>query len=236
MQVSYNSTIFSSCMKRLKIKKTVRVNVLLITIFISLFSIQAKAQNTSLKTWLGVAYERDVKIKDFKFEVSAEQQFRISNFIYLPSYSLLSELGLSKKLTDFYKIGVSYRASYIGGLEHRASINNSFKVEKDDFTFSFRLKYQAEFEKREAFSQDFRLKTTIEYKANKDFRPYVFGEILYNDTYNFSNFNEYRVGLGLDADYKKDHRFDVGLFYARDINIDRPEQSIVLSLAYKFSK
>lgn len=222
-------------MKNEKFISQTQIKVL-IFILCFMISVAAKAQNTNFKTWIGVNYEQELKIKKFKFEVSAEQQFRISNVLYTPSFSTLTELGLSKKITDFYKIGISYRATYIDGFKNRLSINNGFKVTKDDFTFSFRLKYQAEFEKREAFSQDFRLKTTIEYKANKDFRPYVFGEILYNNTYNFSNFNEYRAGVGLDADYKKDHRFDIGLFYTRDLNSERPEQSIVLSLAYKFSK
>lgn len=200
------------------------------------FVTEAKTQNLNFKSWFGVAYAQDVRIKKFKFKVSAEQQFRISNIVYRPSYSANTELGMSKKITDYYKMGLSYRLSYIGALKHRLALNNGFKIKKDDFTFSFRLKYQAEFEKREAFSQDFRLKTTIKYKANKDFRPYVFGEILYNNTYNYSNFNEYRVGIGLDTDYKKDHQFDMLLMYTRDLNLERPEQSIVLSLAYKFSK
>ena len=93
-----------------------------------------------------------------------------------------------------------------------------------------------EFENNNPFSQDFREQTTIKYAANKDFRPYAFGEILFNNTYNYSNFNEFRLGLGLDADYKKDHQFDIGIMYVQDINQENPGRSIVLSLAYGLSK
>lgn len=209
--------------------------VIILCILFGIFK-QTSAQNTNLKTWFGVSYDQKVKIKKFKFKIGAQQQFRISNLAYNPRYSTFTEVGVSKKITKFYKLGLAYRLNYIGGLRHRASLSNSFKVDLKPVTITFRIKYQAEFENNNPFSQDFRGKTTIKYAANKDFRPYVFSEILFNNTYNYSNFNEFRVGLGLDADYKKDHQFDVGIMYVQDINQENPGRSIVLSLAYGFSR
>ena len=210
----------------------------IIFILIALVGFQTKmtAQNLSFKTWMGASYEQKVKIKKFKFDVSVAQQLRISDLGYVPKYSTFTELGVSKGITDFYKIGIDYRATYIGGFKNRLSLSNSFKVNLDPITLDFRLKYQANFEARKPFSQDLRLKTTVSYKANKDFSPYVFGEILFHNTYNFSNFDEYRVGFGLEADYKKEHRFDVMLMMAQDLNLENPGRSIVLALEYKFSK
>lgn len=210
---------------------------LLVILFI-LFGLlnQTTAQNTSLKTWVGVSYQQKVKIKKFKFKIGASQEFRISNIAYIPKYSTFTEVGASTKITKFYKLGLAYRLNYIGGLRHRASLSNSFKIDLKPVTITFRIKYQAEFENDNPFSQDFREKTTIKYAANKDFRPYAFGEILFNNTYNYSNFNEFRLGLGLDADYKKDHQFDIGIMYVQDINQENPGRRIVLSLAYGLSR
>lgn len=209
--------------------------IIFILIALAGFQNQMLAQNLSFKTWIGASYEQKVKIKKFKFDVSLAQQLRISDINYVPKYSTFTELGVSKGITDFYKIGIDYRASYIGGFENRLSLSNSFKANLDPVTLSFRLKYQANFEINKPFSQDLRLKTSVSYKANKDFNPYAFGEILYHNTYNFSNLNEYRVGFGVDADYKKIHQFDVMLMYAQDLNKENPERSIVLALEYKFS-
>lgn len=202
-----------------------------------LVTVQAKAQAPSYKSWLEVGFEQKIKIKKFKFKVGVSQGFRISDVVYTPKYNALTEVGASTKITDFYKIGIAYRASYIGGFENRLSMSNTFKFGiVKDLDVSFRLKYQAEFEENNPFSQDFRLKTSFKWDAHKDYKPYLFGEILYNDTYNYSNFNEYRVGFGVDADYKKKHQFDVSLMYSQDLNVERPGRAIVLGLGYKFAK
>lgn len=206
------------------------------SLFFIIFASATKAQNINLGTWIGLGYEQKLKIKDFKFNAEIEQQLRVSNILYNTEARANTEVGVSKKLTDFYKLGVSYRISYIGDLKHRASISNTFKYEKDKIELSARLKYQAEFQKNTPFSQDFRLKANLLYQANKDYRPYVFGEILYNNTYNFSNFNEYRVGLGLDTDYKKEHQFDINIFYIGMLNQENPTSKLVLALSYKLSR
>lgn len=209
---------------------------LFMLIAFTLFTFKINAQNVNFKTWIGVAYEQKIKIKKFKFDVSAAQQFRFSNLATVPKYSALTEVGVSKGFKGFYKIGIDYRASYLDGFTSRISLSNNFKVKIKDATLSFRLKYQAEFEMNKPFSQDIRLRTKLSYKANKDFRPYAFGEILYNKNYKFSNFNEFRVGLGLDADYKKKNIFDVMLMYVQDLNRDRCKRNMVLALEYKFSR
>lgn len=194
------------------------------------------SQNVGFKTWIGAGYEQKVKIKKFKFNVGISQQFRVSNIGYTPKVNALTEVGVSKSFNKFYKIGIDYRATYISKFESRVSLSNTFKARLDPVTLSFRFKYQVNIEKDKPFSQDFRLKTKVEYKANKDFRPYVFGEILYNKNYKFSNFNEYRVGLGLDADYKKNHIFDASLMFVQTFNEKNPSRNLVLCLEYQFNR
>lgn len=221
-------------MKKNTVQKTIYT-----ALFITIMSItlQIKAQVPIYKTWFEVGYEQKIKIKKFKFEASISQGFRINDLVYNTGYNALTELGVSKKITDFYKIGISYRASYIGDFENRVALSNAFKFEIiKDLDVSFRLKYQAEFEENSPFSQDFRLKTSFKWDAHKDAKPYLFGEILYNDTYDFSNFNEYRVGIGVDADYKKKHQFDVMIMYSQEFNKESPGSGLVLGLGYTFAK
>ena len=90
--------------------------------------------------------------------------------------------------------------------------------------------------KIQLFSQDIRLKTKFTYKANKDYVPYAFGEILYNNTYDYSNFNEFRLGLGLNIDYKKKHLFDIMVMYVQELNIEKASKSLVLGLEYEFGR
>ena len=196
-----------------------------------------KAQMPTYKTWLELSFEQKIKIKKFKFKVSISQGLRINDLIYNTECSALTEVGVSKKVAGFYKLGLSYRASYIGRFKNRLALSNTFKLKVvKDLNLSFRLKYQAEFEENNPFSQDFRLKSSFKWGAHKDVRPYLFGEILYNDTYNYSNFNEYRVGLGIDADFKKKHQFNVMLMYSQEFNKEAPGSGLVLSLAYTFAR
>lgn len=202
-----------------------------------IISIQAYSQAPKYKTWLGISYEQKLKIKKFKFKLGLSQGLRINDLQYNTRLSALSEIGVSKKITKFYKLGLSYRISYIGGFKNRIALSNSFKLKlAKKLNLSFRIKYQAEFEDNKAFSQDFREKTSLKWDAHKDIRPYLFGEILFNNTYNYSNFNEYRLGIGIDADHKKKHTFDILLMYVQQINIEEPSRNIVIGLSYGFSK
>lgn len=210
-----------------------------ITFFLTImsFSMSAKAQAPTYKTWFELSYEQKIKINKFKFKASVSQGLRINDLAYNTSYSALTEVGLSTKITNFYKLGVSYRASYIGDFKNRVALSNTLKFKiVDDLDLSFRLKYQAEFKENNPFSQDIRLKSTFKWDAHKDIRPYLYGEILYNDTYNFSNFNEYRIGLGVDTDYKKKHQFNVMLMYSQEFNMESPGAGLVLGLAYTFAR
>lgn len=221
-------------MKNNSIHKTLKNSLVLVMMFVF---VQSKAQAPTYRTWLEAGFEQKLKINKFKFKVGITQGFRINDLVYNPSYSALTEIGASTKITDFYKIGIAYRASYIGDFTNRVSLSNTFKFGiVKDLDISFRLKYQAEFEENNPFSQDFRLKTSLKWDAHKDAKPYLFGEILYNDTYNYSNFNEYRVGFGVDADYKKKNQFDISLMYKRDLNTENPQGVIVLGLGYKFAR
>lgn len=193
-------------------------------------------KHLELKSWTGISYETKFKIKKQKFKLGIDQQVRISDLVYNTRVSALTQVEVSKKITDFYKIGLSYRLSYINRLRNRLSLNNSFKVEKDILSVNFRLRYQAEFEKNNPFAQEVRLKTTFKFEANKDYRPYFFGEIFYLNTSGFSNINEYRAGIGLDADYKKKHQFNFMLMYSQELNMERPGKSLVLGLFYTFAK
>jgi len=206
----------------------------LILILFSL-SQMLQAQAPIYKTWFNIGYEQKIKIKKFKFKVGISQGFRISDIVYNQRYSTFTELGISKKITKHYKLGFSYRANYLGSFRNRIALSNSFKIPiHKKVNLSFRLKYQAEFESNKAFSQDFRLKTNLKWNAHKDYRPYLFGEILYNNTYNYSNFNQYRAGIGLSADYKKKHNFDLMLMFIQEINLEAPRRSLVLGLEYLF--
>tara|TARA_B110000908_G_C10074941_1_gene366834 strand:+ start:94 stop:759 length:666 start_codon:yes stop_codon:yes gene_type:complete len=196
-----------------------------------------KAQMPTYKTWLELSFEQKIKIKKFKFKVSISQGLRINDLIYNTKCSALTEVGVSKKVAGFYKLGLSYRAIYIGRFKNRLALSNTFKLKVvKDLNLSFRLKYQAEFEENNPFSQDFRLKSSFKWDAHKDVRPYLFGEILYNDTYNYSNFNEYRVGLGINVDFKKKHQFNVMLMYSQEFNKEAPGSGLFLSLAYAFAR
>jgi len=207
------------------------------TLLFILFFFLVKAQEPVYKSWFSVSYEQKVKLaKKFKIKVNISQGLRISDIFYTQKYSALSEIAASKKITKFYKLGFSYRASYINRFKSRMAILNKFSIKLNPLVLAFRIKYQAEFEKNTAFSQDFRGKTILKWNANKDYRPYLFGEILYNNTYNFSNFNEFRLGIGLSADYKKKHNFDVMLMFVQDLNIEYPRKNVVLALEYLFSK
>lgn len=207
------------------------------TVFFLLVFCTINSQSLISKTWFNVSYEKNIKVtKKFKFKANISQGLRISNIVYTPKNTLLTEIGVSKKITKFYKLGVSYRASYLNGLKNRLALTNKFSIKLKPFVLSFRLKYQAEFKSNSAFSQDFREKTVIKWNAHKDYKPYIFGELLFNNTYNYSNFNEYRMGLGLAADHKKKHNFNLGVMFVQDINVEEPRKSFVLSLEYLFSK
>ena len=195
------------------------------------------AQSPTYKSWTSIGFEQKIKLKNFKFKIGISQGIRISDLVYNPRITALTEVGVSKKITKNYKLGVSYRASYLNGFKNRIALSNTFKIAlHKKLSLSLRFKYQIEIEKNVPFSQDIRGKTSLKWNAHKDYKPYLFIELLYNNTYNYSNFNEYRLGLGLSADHKKKHNFNIILMFVQEINTEAPKRSMVLGLEYMFSR
>ena len=131
----------------------------IIFILILFFFSKGYTQSPVLKTWVNIGYSQKVKVKKFKFKLGISQGIRISDLVYNTRISALTELGVSKKITDNYSLGVSYRISYINKLKHRIALSNSFKFKLvKRLKLGFRLKYQAEFEKNTAFFSRYKTK------------------------------------------------------------------------------
>jgi len=110
-----------------------------------------------------------------------------------------SEASLSYELFDNMKIFIPLRYSiFKDKVKTRASFGSSYKVQLNDLSFRFKIRYQLGFEEQKDTEQILRNKLYAYYRISKRYKPFMSFEIFNSIDSKVEIMNEYRVTSGLD--------------------------------------
>ena len=192
----------------------------------------AYAQETIFQTWTSAGIEKKLS-KKLSLLVSEELRLGYNK----PNeYSFLSEAGmkykLGKKMDASFNFRVTVKANEIA---YRPYIDLSYEIDIQKFTIEPRLRYQYQLQKNEPAENYFRAKTTLKYEINKQWQPYVSGELFYHAFYyKGSLFDEYRLAAGIEHTYKKAHTIKLYYLYDQEFNVNNPTQRHAAGLSYEY--
>ena len=176
-----------------------------------------KKVNKKIDVSTNLAYRRQNNFSDFK---SSFVQFNVK-------YDLLKKLyvGTSYRYTD--RPGADY--------EHIWMFRSRYKYRLKPFDLSARFRYDYRLNESSETRQIFRQKLQVKYRRKKKFyRPYVFYEFFYEKSFNYSDYNRYRLGFGSEFRVTKDFSLNLAYFLQSDQNQARPEDSYVFDVGFSY--
>ncbi len=235
-------------MKLLKTERVLSIKTLLFSVF---FISVANAQTEGDKDWaswntIGIEYKLNKK-----WNFSLEEQLRLKeNISVVDNY--FTQLSAEYKLFKNFKLGGGLRyirendnKGNVQGYENhfRFNLDAIYKHKINDFTLSYRLRYQNKNElgissdEGDYANQNVRFKTAIKYDIkNWSFDPKFSAEIFNKFQEGEENgFNKFRLTLG--TDYKIKNFGKLGIFYRveKELNVDFPDTTNILGLKYTYS-
>jgi len=190
------------------------------------------AQHTDGGAWIsmGVSHE---PVNDFTLEVNEEIRYNIS---VEELYQINTNISVDYKLSKKFKTGVDYRYSVRDGRNtNRFGWGISYKEGMQDFDLSLRSKLQYSPVPDGAEGTSWRNKAALSYQINKDFSPFVSGELFYSMSNEIDQLDNYRVEAGLDYGPNKHHDFTISWLYDVEFNVNNPDKMQVITFGYKHS-
>lgn len=192
------------------------------------------SQQSDFMNWYGVKLESDL----FKeVEVQFESQLRtFENGTSLQR--AYGELGISKTFAKIYSPSVSYRATVNSeGYGNRASLNHKLKFDlSKDIKLKYTLKTQLDWSAYSKTETRLRNKVELGYDLTKKIDVYFMSELFYAHKYDYSNFNQLRLGFGIDYKLKKRRHLELFFFNDREFNEFSPDTQWVLGIQYSWKR
>ncbi len=190
------------------------------------------AQHVDGGTWMsvGVSFE---PINDITVDINEEARYNMSigNL-----YQLNTNFSIDYKLSKKFKSGVEYRYSIRDNRNtNRFGLSVAYKEGMGDFDLSLRSKFQYSPVPDGPEGTAWRNKAGLSYAINKDFSPFVSGEVFYSISNEIDQLDNYRIEGGLDYGPNKHTDFTLSWIYDREFNVNNPDIMHVLTLGYKYS-
>jgi hypothetical protein len=160
-------------------------------------------------------------------------RFNRSLFSFAASQELLKGLRAGGE----YRYYTSYDKDF-----HRfqAYLRYAYKLNKK-ITFNYRLQYQ---QRQDYFDEEYltfyppvriwRNRLQARYGYTKKLELYAYGELFHEMGRGQLSPYRMRYGIGIDYLFRKKHGFTIELFANDEFNMNRPEDVLVLDLAYQF--
>ncbi len=204
---------------------------LLITLIIILLR-PLSAQQVDGGSWVNVGISFEI-INDLSCDISEEIRY---NFTTGDLYQMNSNIGFDYKINKRFKVGTEYRYSIRQSQNtNRIAASFVYKEEMNDLTLSLRSKFQYSFTPNTSEGTAFRNKLGAKYKINKDFSPFITGEIFYSMSNEINQFDNFRTEGGLSYGPNKHNEFNLSYIYDKEFNVNKPETMHIVSLSYKYS-
>ena len=194
--------------------------------------------------WLSGNLEKNIS---GLFTVNFNPQLRLNeNFTELGTYFFDTGLGYELPKINL-KFSANYRFSQKRNLEntynarHRFYCDANYKLRKKKFQFTYRFRYQHQFKdiNKSADWQDpsnyLRNKFAIKFKPEKTVRPFVFMDTWFRISTPIREFDNIRLGFGLDIEIDKYQSLSPSIFMDKEFNVSNPFTNFIIGLDYSFS-
>lgn len=199
----------------------------------SAFSQEYSPRFEDAQLWTSLSLNKSLSKK---LDVSANGAYRLQNN-YADFRSSFFQVNASYNIIKELNIGTAYRYSYRGDseYEHIWMLKSRYKYRLKPLDVSTRFRFDYRVNESSLTRQIFRQKFQIKYRRKKKFyRPFVFYEQFYTTSYNYSNFNRYRLGLGSGFKLSKSLSLEMSYFIQSDQNQARPQDSYVLDFGLSY--
>ena len=148
-----------------------------------------------------------------------------------------SEASLSYELFDNMKIFIPLRyAIFKNKVKTRASFGGSYKVQFNDFSLRYKVRYQFGFEEQKNTEQVLRNKLYAYYKVNKRYKPFMSFEIFNSIDSKVEIMNEYRVTSGLDIGLRGKKAIKIYFQYkVEDLEKKDTDEMNIIGISYSLN-
>ncbi len=189
-------------------------------------------QNTDLGGWANAGFGFDI-IGDLSGEISEEVRY---NFSIAELYQTNTDIALGYKFNKHLKVSADYRYSIRPTKRvNRTGIAVSYKQGVQDFDFTFKTRFLYAFTPDAQEGSAWRNKLTAAYKINKQFSPFVSGELFYSLSNQIDQLDNYRLEAGLNYDLNKHNEFSFGYLYDHEFNVNNPTTMHIFTIGYFYS-
>ena len=161
-----------------------------------------------------------------KIDIEQSLRLRGNEFSFRQTFT---EATISYKVTEGLKILLPVRyAIFEEKIKRRISFGGSYKYKFNDYTISYKSRFQRVYEKNKDPDELIRNKSTLQYKSNKDIDPFFSYEIFNPFNSDIGEMNEYRISFGAEIDLPK--KKSVKIYYQYKVEDLNKKNSEVLNI------
>ena len=160
-----------------------------------------------------------------KIDIEQSLRLRGNEFSFRQTFT---EATISYKVTEGLKILLPVRyAIFEEKIKRRISFGGSYKYKFNDYTISYKSRFQRVYEKKD-LDELIRNKYTLQYKSNKDIDPFCSYEIFNPFNSDIGEMNEYRISFGAEIDLLK--KKSIKIYYQYKVEDLNKKNSEVLNI------
>ena len=161
-----------------------------------------------------------------KIDIEQSLRLRGNEFSFRQTFT---EATISYKVTEGLKILLPVRyAIFEEKIKRRISFGGSYKYKFNDYTISYKSRFQRVYEKNKDPDELIRNKSTLQYKSNKDIDPFFSYEIFNPFNSDIGEMNEYRISFGAEIDLPK--KKSIKIYYQYKVEDLNKKNSEVLNI------
>lgn len=204
-------------------------------------SLSTYAQYNDACLWAGLTIEKKLAHKAY---LLFSPQIRFDNN-YTDTDKLFADIGFGVKPIKNLEFELMYRCINSRSryrtyeLQHRLFADLSYKVKKEKWMVTNRVRYQNQYEdfnRSENWNipvSYLRNRLTVKLLPENKLQPFLFGDIWFAFN-NINNVTNIRYGLGVDYEINKYQGISVAYFIDEDVQVNNPATRFVLSLNYQY--
>ena len=161
-----------------------------------------------------------------KIDIEQSLRLRGNEFSFRQTFT---EATISYKVTESLKILLPVRYAILEEkIKRRISFGGSYKYKFNDYTISYKSRFQRVYEKNKDLDELIRNKYMLQYKSNKDVDPFCSYEIFNPFNSDIGEMNEYRISFGAEIDLPK--KKSVKIYYQYKVEDLNKKNSEILNI------
>lgn len=211
------------------------VKTLCFVVVLWVMGLSGVAQINSAAGWVGMEWGYKWN-KKWKSELEFQGRFDLQGRWDAPTYWINNAFvaaKISRKITKWYELSLGYRnTQFLGFGANRIELDQVVDQKFDKHKLQGRVRLQRSWDEEQLTVDRIRIRCKYEYKISKKLLPFVFVEGFFTRTYNYSNWNKIRYGLGSDVRLRKNNYISIFTMLQQQIQVKNPEVQWVMGLVY----